>query len=128
MAKPKKPENFFVNRTGSASVLVWDKVIKDVNQNRIDVDGYYVSATANPNGTGFDNGLLGVVITDDRFIDKDVFFIHYTDENLLFRVCPFKGSEIGECATSIGIMSDGAITVPKSALWDVSGWDIDLWG
>lgn len=126
MAKPKKPQNFYINRNGSASVLVWDKVIKDVEQNYIEVDGYKIYSSTNPNGGDWET--LGEVLTDDRFVDKDVFFIHYTEDNLLFMVCPFKGSDIGECAVSAGISSEGAITVPSSALWDSALWDIDLWG
>jgi len=126
MPIPKKPENFYVNRDNVSAVLVWDKVFKDINQNYVMVDGYYISSTPNPNGT--DWGLIDTMVNTDQFIDKDVFYIHYSSDNLLYRVCAFIGSEIGECATSIGIVTDGVISVPASALWDVAGWDVDSWG
>lgn len=125
MSAPNKPTNFYVNRNGSMAILKWDKVLKDTDQNYIAVDGYYVSSTANPNGAGW--VAEGTVITNDNFMDKDVFFIKYTSDNLLFRVCPFIGSVIGECATSIGIVSVGNTPIPAGGLWNIGGWDIDIW-
>jgi len=128
MAKPKKPENFYINRSGSAAILVWDKVVKDIDQNYTNIVGYYVYKTANPNGIEWGNPIY-FVETPDNFVDPDVFYIDYAPENVLYRVCAYDGIEIGECAISYGIISEGDITtIPEPCRWDVGLWDVCLWG
>ena len=126
---PLAPTNFFVNIKGSSAILVWDKVIKNEARNYIDVVGYFVYRTANPNGIGWENP-YGYVETDDPYADTDVFFMDFAvDGDYLYKVCATEdGITIGLCAEGHGIVGDGQINTPKVALWDVGGWDVSLWG
>lgn len=127
MAKLKRPENFYVNKFGGVAVLVWDKVVKDIEQNYANVESYYIYKTSNPNGVNWGSPIY-ILDTKDNFNDTDVFYIDFSSGNELYRICPFDGVELGECAISYGIAHEGEIFVPNPSLWDVALWDKGLWG
>lgn len=128
MAKPKRPANFYINRGGGASILVWDKVVKDIEQNYTNVIGYYIYKTTNPSGSDWGSPIF-FVGTTDNFGDPDVIYIDYSPDNTLYKVCPYDGVELGECVVSYGIVSEGSITtIPEPAKWDSGLWDQGIWG
>jgi hypothetical protein len=126
MAKAESPQNLFVNRVGNTAFLRWDKVVRDINQDRVKVDSYIVYKTPNPNGLAFDQ--LATITTLDPFTDADVFYVDYTATgDFLYRVCPVVGTVIGECTNGYGVSGEGEITEPVTGLWDLSLWDSDMW-
>ena len=130
MALPKAPKNFYVNRRSDISVLVWDKVIKDVEQNYTNVIAYHVYRTANPARREWEK--LHVIITPDSFGDIDTFFIDFDPGNFLYRVCPENSEGIGNCAVSYGLVQvipDEEVEVDNYLIWNdpTRKWNQKLW-
>jgi hypothetical protein len=133
MAVPRAPENLFINRNSSYSVIRWDKVIQDIGNDPDYIPGYttvtayYVYKTENP--ALADWTLLKKVITDDNFVDKDVFYIDFAPGNYLYRVCAENVDGIGPCAISYGIIGNpDEVIITQPCKWDVGLWDVCIWG
>ena len=127
--KPQAPNNLIVNRRNDITVLVWDKVIQDVDDppQYTDVIAYWVYRTGNPARRDWE--LLKRIITIDPYGDIDTFFIDFDPGNYLYRVCAENSIGIGPCTVSYGIISiaeqDIGVTPCK---WDVGKWDECYWG
>jgi len=125
---PQAPRNLIVNRRDDITVLVWDKVIQDVDDppQYTDVIAYYVSRTGNPARRDWD--LLKIIITTDPFNDIDTFYIDYAPGNYLYRVCAENAIGIGPCAIEYGIISVTEQDIEIGpCLWDEGKFDECLW-
>jgi len=129
MALPQAPRNLYANRNDNYTVVKWDKVIKDKSDppQYTAIIAYYVYKTANPNGTNWE--LQPKIITDDEFVDKDVFWIDFNPGNYLYRVCAENSTGIGDCAVTYGSIGnpDEIVTV-LPCRWDVGKFDVCVWG
>jgi hypothetical protein len=133
MAISQAPLNLYICRQGSVNYIIWDPVKKDINNADINIIGYYVLKTSNPNETGFVN--LALVSSQNPYSETDVMYIDYSSsEDALYKVCPTDGIDIGQCSTSFGVAgeNDGEeIPVPLPAVWDGITdrdlWDLGFW-
>jgi hypothetical protein len=134
MAVGQSPQNLRIIRENSVNYIVWDPVKKDITNADINIIGYYVFKTFNPNETAFTP--LALVSTQNPYSETDVMYIDYSSsEDALYKVCPFDGIDIGQCSTSFGVAGDGTgdePVIPRPAIWDspldLDLWDLGLWG
>ena len=128
--KPKAPTNLFVNLTQTYAVVVWDKVIKDLDNVYTDVIAYHVYRTLNPALKADSWQFLRKITSSDGFNDKDVCFIDFSakNKNYLYRVCPENSVGIGPCAISYGIIGSGEpVDIDNYLIWNVGKWNQKLW-
>jgi hypothetical protein len=134
MAIGQAPLNLTIVREGQINYIFWDPVIKDINNADINITGYYVFKTFNPNETAFTQ--LALVSTQNPYSETDVMYIDYSSsEDSLYKVCSFDGIDIGQCSTSFGVAGDGTgeePMIPRPAIWDspldLDLFDLGLWG
>jgi len=128
--RPKAPENLFINFTPNYTVIVWNKVIKDLDNKYTKVIAYYIYKTLNPSLKSDSWQYLGKIITEDEFSDKDVCFIDFSasNKNYFYKVCAENNIGIGPCAISYGIIGSGeSLEVDNYLIWNQGKWNQKLW-
>jgi hypothetical protein len=124
----KSPEGIFICYSGSSvAMLKWEKVNRDINQDPITIQSYYIYRTQNPSGADWGSP-FAIVDTDDSYVDADVFWIDVTASNYMYKVCPFDGTTIGQCASTVGLAKTGTLAIPvTNDAWDDCDWDSGTW-
>lgn len=130
----QSPVGLYIVHQNSTAFLVWDSVKKDINQQPINIVGYYIYRTYSPNANYWTIPYLAFVETINPYSETDVFWVDYNSiGDALYKVCPIDNlGNIGNCTIGYGVSSEGSITVPSVAVWDGtntnSEWDIGMWG
>jgi len=131
MAKPKKPENFYVIKRNNYAILKWDRVTKDINDEDVTVKKYIVYRTQKTNSNDFI--VLGEVTTTDFenkvdtiFIDIDIeeneiYFYKVSCVNIFDEESEATQEEAG---IYFGDLQDNK---PEKAETIAGRWDISVW-
>lgn len=127
MSIPKAPQNVFVNLTNNYAIIVWDKVIKDIDNNYTKILAYYIYKTDNPSKREWT--LLKKIVSKDEFDEVDTFYIDFSakNQNYLYKICAENDEGVGLCSVSYGVISSGEILEFSCAKWDFGKFDENFW-
>jgi len=129
MAKPKAPTNFYINRYPTFNVLVWNSVVKDLDQNYTRILAYNIYRTQNPAGKDWVPLKTWTLADPNNYNDPHIEWIDFSPGEFLYRVCAVNAEGEGDCAISYGIIGEGGLPIiPTPCLWDVGLFDQCLWG
>jgi hypothetical protein len=124
---PKNPTGLFINKSDGFTVLSWNPVLKDIDNNYTIITAYNIYK-----GSADDIAkmtLLTIVTNlDEAGIVKTV-YLDFSDNNYFYAVQAVNSSGVsGAVSTnSIGGVIMQPIEVNNGLIWDVGNWDQQLW-